>query len=221
MHNNPEPEIQGEEQEINDKQNSTDNTLMYIYEWVDSIPLSRQKKNIARDFNDGVLLAEMIKHSYPRLVDLHNYPSANSTKQKLSNWETLNKKVLRKLGLRISPQEIQDVMNSKPNAIEELLAKVYRVIHGIPLNSAKPAKQEQNLNQDENNKRNKIPKTITSEEEMQIQDMIMQKDQILKEKKYHIENLEKQIKESKCNQDYLERRLAHLNEIIRKNEIDF
>ena len=49
-----------------------DNTLMYIYEWVDSVPLSRQKKNIARDFNDRVLLEEMIKYHYPKLVDLHN-----------------------------------------------------------------------------------------------------------------------------------------------------
>jgi hypothetical protein len=30
-----------------------ENELMYIYEWVDSINLSRPKKNIARDFSDG------------------------------------------------------------------------------------------------------------------------------------------------------------------------
>lgn len=30
-----------------------DNELMYVYEWVDSVPLSRPKKNIARDFSDG------------------------------------------------------------------------------------------------------------------------------------------------------------------------
>ena len=79
-----------------------DNTLMYIYEWVDSVPLSRQKKNIARDFNDGILLAEMIKYHYPKLVDLHNYPSSSSTEMKMSNWNTLNHKVLKKLGLKIT-----------------------------------------------------------------------------------------------------------------------
>ena len=86
-----------------------DNTLMYIYEWVDSVPLSRQKKNIARDFNDGVLLAEMIKYHYPKLVDLHNYPSSSSTEMKMSNWNTLNHKVLKKLGLTmlsIAKQEL-------------------------------------------------------------------------------------------------------------------
>ena len=30
-----------------------DNELMYIYEWVDSVPLTRPKKNISRDFADG------------------------------------------------------------------------------------------------------------------------------------------------------------------------
>lgn len=30
-----------------------DNELMYIYEWVDNVSLTRPKKNIARDFSDG------------------------------------------------------------------------------------------------------------------------------------------------------------------------
>lgn len=33
--------------------------LQELYSWVDSIPLSRPKRNIARDFSDGVLLAEV------------------------------------------------------------------------------------------------------------------------------------------------------------------
>ncbi len=68
--------------------------LMYIYEWVDSVPLSRPKKNIARDFSDGVMLAEIIKHSIPNIVELHNYSTAHSTTQKLYNWNTLNRKQL-------------------------------------------------------------------------------------------------------------------------------
>ena len=52
--------------------------LNNIYNWVDEIPLSRPKKNIARDFADGVLIAEIVKHYYPTLVELHNYSSANS-----------------------------------------------------------------------------------------------------------------------------------------------
>ena len=118
--NNNNQENEGAQEE-EDNEDNEENKLMYIYEWVDSIPLSRQKKNISRDFNDAVLLAEMIKYHYPRLVDLHNYPSASSTKAKLINWETLNKKVLSKIGLKITKNEIDDLVRSKHNAIENLL----------------------------------------------------------------------------------------------------
>ena len=82
--------------------------LQRLYAWIDEIPLSRQKKNIARDFSDGgmllaeceiftlhlifeVMAAELVHHFFPRLVELHNYPPANSTTQKLTNWKTLNR----------------------------------------------------------------------------------------------------------------------------------
>ena len=73
---------------------SSENQFMYIYEWIDSLPLSRPKKNISRDFSDGGLLAEVIKHYYPKLVDVHNYPPASSSNQKCYNWSTLNSKTL-------------------------------------------------------------------------------------------------------------------------------
>ena len=37
-----------------------DSELKPLYQWVDEIPLSRPKRNIARDFADGVLVAEVI-----------------------------------------------------------------------------------------------------------------------------------------------------------------
>lgn len=65
--------------------------LNQVYNWVDEIPLSRPKKNIARDFSDGVLLAEIVHHFVPKYVEIHNYSAANSTTQKLYNWNTLNR----------------------------------------------------------------------------------------------------------------------------------
>lgn len=106
-----------------------DEKLMHIYEWVDSVNLSRPKKNIARDFCDGVLLAELIKTVYPTIVDLHNYPNSNSTKQKEQNWNTLNRKVFKKLGINIFPKEIEDIINCKQYAIEQILAKIYNTIY--------------------------------------------------------------------------------------------
>ena len=99
----------------------TDDQLQKLYTWIDEIPLSRPKRNIARDFADGLLLAEVVKHYFPRLVELHNYPAANSTQQKMYNWNTLNTKVLRKLGYNLSKDEIEAVIQCRPNAIEKVL----------------------------------------------------------------------------------------------------
>ena len=60
---------------------------------VDTIPLSRPKKHISRDFADGVLMAEIVKYYLPNLVEIHNYSSAHSIQQKQYNWSTLNAKV--------------------------------------------------------------------------------------------------------------------------------
>lgn len=68
--------------------------LTEVYNWVDQIPLSRPKKNITRDFADAVLMAEIVGHYFPKLVELHNYIASTSAATKLSNWNTLNSRVL-------------------------------------------------------------------------------------------------------------------------------
>ena len=233
---------QSNENENNETENNNENVeeeeydeskeIMYIQEWVDKIPLSRQKKNIARDFNDGVLLAEMIKYHYPRLVDLHNYPNASSTKQKLSNWNTLNTKVLKKLGIKVTKEEINDIMNSKPNAIEFLLIKVYKVIHNIPLKNNKNVSHNMNTNNEYNNQMNQFEDTKLKNKNMnmgnnmevaeiqKLQEMITEKDNEITDIHEHIKELEKNIKESEQKQLYLEQKLRELNELIIQNEIN-
>ena len=82
-----------------------------IYNWIDTIPLSRPKRNITRDFSDGVLLAEVVAHYHPSLVELHNYSNANSLTQKMYNWDTLNFKVLKKLGIQLHRQDLENCCN--------------------------------------------------------------------------------------------------------------
>ncbi|XP_051001511.1 LOW QUALITY PROTEIN: sperm flagellar protein 1-like [Acomys russatus] len=89
--------------------------------WLDQLPLSRPKRHLARDFSDGVLVAEIVKHFRPRLVDLHSYVPACSTDQKLSNWSLLNRKVFPKLHLCISETDIQKVVSNRPGVIESIL----------------------------------------------------------------------------------------------------
>ena len=139
-------QMEGQEDQ-NDEMNNDqeENELMYIYEWVDSIELSRPKKNIARDFSDGVLLAEIIKSYLPRLVDLHNYPSCSNTKHKESNWNVLNNKVLKRIGIKLSKKEINDIIKCEHLAIEHLLQRVYNVLQS-KINMNKDAKNNSNIN---------------------------------------------------------------------------
>ena len=208
------------EQEDDNLEEAEDNKLMYIYEWVDSIPLSRQKKNISRDFNDAVLFAEMIKYHYPRLVDLHNYPSASSTKAKIINWETLNKKVLTKIGLKLGKNEIDDLVRSKPNAIENLLGRLYNIINGKPqMNNVSSKKYHLNNNANNmsnnsnvlrNNNNNII---INSEETAELINAISEKEQEIAKLQEYIKTLEQKIEISKENQRQLELKIKELNAI--------
>ena len=42
--------------------------LNEVYNWVDEVPLSRPKRNISRDFADGVMVAEIVNHFLPNLI---------------------------------------------------------------------------------------------------------------------------------------------------------
>jgi len=92
-----------------------------VLKWVDSIPLSRKRKNISRDFSDAVLMAEIVAHFYPKLVDLFNYDQGLKIDTKIYNWKTLNTKVLQKLEFHVDNEIINDLANSKPGVIEKLL----------------------------------------------------------------------------------------------------
>ncbi|XP_050177460.1 sperm flagellar protein 1 [Myiozetetes cayanensis] len=95
--------------------------LRALYRWLDTVPLSRPRRNIARDFSDGVLAAEVVKFFFPSLVELHSFVPASSTAQKLANWGHLNRKVLSKLNLRVPDELIRQLVQSQPGTAEQVL----------------------------------------------------------------------------------------------------
>lgn len=133
-----------------------------VYEWVDEFQFSRSKKNIARDFSDAVLLAELIAQLFPAWVELHNYPSTHRIQQKIANWETLNRtcalsqmsqkralhstldligawrllckpgKVLTRIKCEITKRQQEDLANAVPGAIELLLLQVRKQVSCWP-----------------------------------------------------------------------------------------
>ena len=204
-YNNQNQEPQEEqEDELNNVQDD-ESELMYIYEWVDSIELSRPKKNIARDFSDGVLLAEIIKSYLPHLVDLHNYPSCSNSKHKESNWNVLNNKVLKKMHIKLSKDEIDSIIKAKPLAIEKLLQRVYVVLQNkVNMNTNK---EQNNFGIERNN--NEILKKTLEE-----------KDNVIKQLKDIVEVLELKLKNSEEMEGILQNKVQQLTEALNNNEIN-
>ncbi|XP_004077227.1 sperm flagellar protein 1 [Oryzias latipes] len=104
------------ERELNDEEQQD------LFAWIDKIPLSRPKRNISRDFSDGVMAAEVVKHFFPKLVDLHNYIPANSTQQKLSNWNVLNRKVFCRLDFHVPEETLNKIVLSTSGAVVPALS---------------------------------------------------------------------------------------------------
>ena len=179
---------------------------MYIYEWVDSVELSRPKKNIARDFSDGVLLAEIIKNYLPKLVDLHNYPPCSNSKHKESNWNVLNTKVLKRLGIKLTKTEINDIIKCEHLAIENLLQRVYNVLQKKVNMNNESKKTNSNTNIQNNN--NMLRKTLE------------EKENIIKQLHDIIEVLELKLKNSEEMEKILENKVQQLTDSLNKNGIN-
>jgi hypothetical protein len=103
---------------------ASEEDVQRIYNWIDEIPLSRPKRSISRDFADGLLAAEVCHYFFPGKVDLHNYSAANSLDQKRYNWNTINVKVLKKLGYMVHPSDIERTVKAEPGAVERVLAQM-------------------------------------------------------------------------------------------------
>ncbi|KAG8513421.1 Sperm flagellar protein 1, partial [Galemys pyrenaicus] len=118
--------------------NVDEEALHQLYLWVDNIPLSRPKRNLSRDFSDGgvhprvyvcapvrilfvLLVAEVIKFYFPKMVEMHNYVPANSLQQKLSNWGHLNRKVLNKLNFSVPEDVMRKIAQCTPGVVELVL----------------------------------------------------------------------------------------------------
>jgi len=67
-------------------------------------------------------MAELLKHYYPKNVDVHNYVAGNSVAKKIDNWCTLNRKVLSKMDMKLGKEMINQLANSQSGVIEKVLA---------------------------------------------------------------------------------------------------
>lgn len=136
-----------------------EDNMQELYQWIDDIPLSRPKRSISRDFSDGVLTAELVAHYFPKLVDLHNYSAANSVSQKEYNWNTLNQKVLKKMGFTITADQIKAVCECEAGAIENVLSTLHSKVQSIQANGGKLPKQKRSEMFEVNAPTSQVPAT--------------------------------------------------------------
>lgn len=162
----------------------TESQLEDLYQWVDTVPLSRRKKNLSRDFSDAVLMAEVIHHFLPRYVDLHNYDQGLRIDTKIYNWKTLNTKVLKKLGLSLDTETITALANSRSGVIESVLWDLKHLI------DEKMAKRDKAYFDDL-----EIPEITAMEAQQSANDrkMLIEKIQECEEQAEYIEALEAKI----------------------------
>ncbi|XP_050437445.1 sperm flagellar protein 1-like isoform X2 [Adelges cooleyi] len=106
---------------INNSPNSNKIDYSSVVQWINSFEFSRPKRNIARDFSDATMVAEIIKYYWPKTIELHNYIPASSLSNKISNWETLNRKVLKKLKLPLTKVTIKKLSMADMDAVCQFL----------------------------------------------------------------------------------------------------
>ncbi|CAD8061208.1 unnamed protein product [Paramecium sonneborni] len=190
----------------------SEDELNKIYNWVDTVPFSRPKKHIGRDFADGVLIAEIIQHYVPAIIDIHNYSMAHSVQQKQYNWNTLNTKVFRKMGFQITQKDIDAVIQVIPEAIERILkviqVKLDRFLDQQEQNQVqtqeKPIEIQKNQNQVNNqkpavnNKQNDKDIVIQDQKEtIEILELKIQKlEQLVKLKDSKIQQLTQKLQQA-------------------------
>mmetsp|Transcript_12964 Transcript_12964/g.45579 ORF Transcript_12964/g.45579 Transcript_12964/m.45579 type:complete len:405 (-) Transcript_12964:306-1520(-) len=112
--------------------------------WLEKIPLRKGMKNLARDFSDGCMCAEVIKNFLPTAVDLHNYSESLSVARKRENWIVLNHKVLKKhLGINLGKGDIEDLCSGANDSAEKLLLQIKKKIESKLSKVAQTKKEQQ------------------------------------------------------------------------------
>ncbi|XP_037959240.1 sperm flagellar protein 1-like [Teleopsis dalmanni] len=99
-------------------------------------------RKLSRDFSDAVLMAKLLKKITPKWIDIHNYPSRNSFKLKLINWETMNSKVFTKLQIKLSKLFMEKIAKAEPGSIDILLYEIMLMDKSNPVNEQKAILEE-------------------------------------------------------------------------------
>ncbi|PVD30449.1 hypothetical protein C0Q70_09715 [Pomacea canaliculata] len=115
------------------------------------------------------MVAEVVSHFLPKLIEIHNYSPANATPQKMQNWFLLNRKVFKKLRFELSEDILRGISNCKPGVIEGVLAmlrtRMERVVWETQQKVDRQAAENERPEADQNSF---IPLLLLEEKEQEI-----------------------------------------------------
>ncbi|CAF0724393.1 unnamed protein product [Brachionus calyciflorus] len=95
--------------------------LASLFEWLDRLPLSKVRTNVEKDFADGLLTAEVVKLYFPEMVDIREFREVHDVKERQAQWNFLNSKVLKIIGLNIPKHVITQLSIAKTGVAPILL----------------------------------------------------------------------------------------------------
>lgn len=72
-----------------------------------------------------VMMAELVAHYVPKICNATFYVPTSATGKKIENWNHLNQKVFRRIGLQFTPELIQKLATSRPGVIERVSQEIH------------------------------------------------------------------------------------------------
>ena len=189
---------------------------------MDSFDLSRPKRNITRDFSDGQLIAEIIYHYLPKVVNLHSFVKANSQSNKHANWKVLQTKVFPKMGFSPNTVQIKEVIECKRMAVENFLNTLRNKLENtdrVDLFATinQPLKKKKNKEEKKKTLRPKMGTFTALEEEPDEDPRQKELKEVLKLKD-DIEDLEERMLSLRKNLRYKDEQIRILEDKLRQSE---
>jgi hypothetical protein len=105
-----------------------------VLKWIQSLDLSYSVKNAKRDFANGFLVAEMFSRYYDKDIYMFSFENGNSLAAKRDNWNQMlrffAKKGIEPGGEPITKTQVEEIIHSKPDAIEAFINRIYEFLTG-------------------------------------------------------------------------------------------